>query len=55
VPGDIIVGVDGKSVQTVAQLFARLDDHQVGDTVRVRVLRDDRNVDISVKLEGGGE
>ena len=53
VPGDIIVGVDGKSVQTVAQLLARLDDHQVGDTVRLSVLRDHRKADISIRLENG--
>ena len=52
-PGDIIVAVDGRSVESVARLFARLDDHQVGDTVRVTVLRDDRRLDFTVPLVGG--
>jgi S1-C subfamily serine protease len=51
--GDIIVGVEGKPVQTVAQLLARLDDFQVGDTVRLSVVRDRRKADISVRLESG--
>ncbi len=54
-PGDIIASVDGKPVQSVAQLFARFDDHHVGDVVRLTVLRDDRTVDVSVKLEESGD
>jgi S1-C subfamily serine protease len=52
-PGDIIVALDGTSIQSVAQLFARFDDHQVGDTVRLRLLRDGRPLDVSVTLEPG--
>ena len=52
-PGDIIVALDGTSIQSVAQLFARFDDHQVGDTVRLRLVRDGRPLDVSVTLEPG--
>ena len=39
VPGDIIVAVDGTAVESVARLLIRLDDHQVGETVLLTVLR----------------
>ncbi len=52
-PGDVIVGVDGTPVQTVAQLFARFDDRQIGDTVQLGLVRDGWPLEISVKLEPG--
>ena len=55
VPGDIIVAIDGRPVDSVARLLARLDDHQVGDAVRVSVLRESsRKVEVTVTLVGGG-
>jgi S1-C subfamily serine protease len=53
VPGDIIVAIDGRPVESVARLFARLDDHQVGDGVRLTILRDSRRVEVTVTLVGG--
>ena len=53
VPGDIVVAVDGKPVENVPRLLARLDDYRVGDAVRLTVLRDGRKIDLSVKLQGG--
>jgi S1-C subfamily serine protease len=53
VPGDIIVAVNGSPVDSVARLLARLDDHQVGETVRLRVWREGREIDVSVKLGAG--
>jgi S1-C subfamily serine protease len=35
----------------VARLTGRLDDHDVGDTVRLTVLRDGKRVDIPVRLQ----
>jgi len=37
--GDIIVDVDGQGVRTTKDLFKALDGHQVGDALRVTVLR----------------
>jgi S1-C subfamily serine protease len=54
-PGDIIVAVDGKTVESVARLLSRLDDHQVGDTVRLTVLRDGRQVGVDVTLQAGSQ
>jgi S1-C subfamily serine protease len=52
-PGDIILSVDGEPVQSVAQLLARLDDHAVGDTVRLTVVRGGQKREVSVTLAGG--
>ncbi len=53
VPGDIIVKVDDKPVDSVAKLIARLDEHKVGDTVRLTVSRDGRTVEVPVTLKAG--
>jgi S1-C subfamily serine protease len=53
VPGDIIVAVDGTEVESVARLLARLDDHEVGETVRLTLLRDGRRTEIDVPLQAG--
>ncbi len=53
VPGDIIVGLDGKPTRSVGELFARLDDHQVGEVVTVTVLRGGKPVDIELTLMAG--
>ena len=52
VPGDIIVAINGRPVESVARLLARLDDHQVGDGVRLTILRDGRRLEVTVKLVG---
>ena len=54
-PGDIIVAVDGSTVEGVARLLSRLDDHRVGDTVRLTVLRDGRRIEVDVTLQGGSQ
>jgi S1-C subfamily serine protease len=53
VPGDTIVAVEGKPVDSVGKLLARLDDHEVGDTVKVTVLRDGKRVEVRLTLKAG--
>jgi len=53
VPGDIIVALAGKPVDSVRKLQARLDDFKVGDTVRLTILRDGTKTDIEVVLQPG--
>jgi S1-C subfamily serine protease len=53
VAGDVITGVDGRPISSVAELLGRLDDHAVGDTVRLQVLRDSRTNEIPVTLQPG--
>jgi S1-C subfamily serine protease len=52
-PGDIILGVDGEAVDSVARLLNRLDEHRVGDTVRLTVLREGKEIEVPVTLQAG--
>lgn len=52
-PGDVIVAVEGESVESVGKLLARLDDFKVGDVVQIAVLRSGRTVKVRVTLQPG--
>jgi S1-C subfamily serine protease len=54
VPGDVITAIEGKPVDSVGKLLARLDDFKVGDTVRIRVLREGKTREVAVTLQPGG-
>jgi len=49
--GDVIVAVDGQRVEDFEDLANAIDSKQVGDTVEVSVLRDGRELTLSVTLE----
>jgi S1-C subfamily serine protease len=51
--GDFIVAIDGKPVSSAAQLVNRLDEHKVGDTVRLTVQRDGKPLELKATLAGG--
>jgi S1-C subfamily serine protease len=53
-PGDIILAVEGRPVNSVGKLLARLDDYKVGDTVRLTVARGGNRREVSVVLQAGG-
>lgn len=53
VPGDIITAIDGKQIDTVSKLLALLDDHTVGDNVKVTVLREGQTREVIVTLQPG--
>jgi S1-C subfamily serine protease len=55
VPGDVILEVDGTPVDSVARLLGRLDERQVGDTVRLTVLREGNKTNVNVTLQAGGQ
>jgi S1-C subfamily serine protease len=53
--GDIITAVDGKTVETASDLDGILDEHNVGDTVTLTILRGGPNgqkMDVKVTLQG---
>ncbi|MBS0325585.1 MAG: trypsin-like peptidase domain-containing protein [Proteobacteria bacterium] len=50
VPGDVIVSVDGKPVTSPSRLQARLDDFNPGERVRLGVLRDGKEIAVTVTL-----
>jgi S1-C subfamily serine protease len=52
-PGDIIVAVGGKPVDSVGKLRAELDEYKVGNTVRLGVARDGVKREIDVTLQPG--
>ncbi|WP_079436543.1 trypsin-like peptidase domain-containing protein [Zoogloea sp. LCSB751] len=53
VPGDIIVTVAGKPVDSVSRLAARLDDFKVGDEVSIEILRGRERQSVKVTLQPG--
>lgn len=53
--GDVIVAVNGRSIDSVARLLSRLDDYAVGDTVRLTVLRGNSEREVTVKLQAGSQ
>ena len=52
-PGDVIVSMDGRSVNSVARFLSRLDDYVVGDTVRLKVIRGNQEREVDVRLQAG--
>ncbi|SFB63855.1 PDZ domain-containing protein [Azotobacter beijerinckii] len=53
VPGDIVTAVDGKTVESVEQLLAILDDYQAGNRVRLSVKRGDKQREVELALQPG--
>lgn len=51
--GDVILAIDGKSVDNNDDLHRQLDGHQVGDKIRLTILRDrETKQDVEVILQG---
>lgn len=49
--GDVIISVDGTRIETMAQLTEALSKYQVGDQVKVRLVRDsEQTVELNVTL-----
>lgn len=48
--GDIIVAIDGDKVKGNDDLYRILDKHQIGDVVKVEVLRRGARINVSVRL-----
>ncbi|HWN80867.1 MAG TPA: trypsin-like peptidase domain-containing protein, partial [Candidatus Udaeobacter sp.] len=52
--GDVIVAVDGEPVQTSGDLALVLEKRKVGDKVKVTVIRDQKKVDLEIRLMSAG-
>ncbi|GKS69195.1 DegP2 peptidase. Serine peptidase. MEROPS family S01B [Nitrosomonas sp. PY1] len=51
VANDVIVAIDGKSIDSVDKLFSRIDNYKVGDTIKLTVRRyGDRSEEIEVPI-----
>lgn len=53
VPGDVIIEVEGSKVDSLSDLLARIDDFRVGDTVTLRLRRDNETREARVTLQPG--
>jgi S1-C subfamily serine protease len=54
IPGDIITSVEGKPVDSVSKLAARLDDFRIGDKITITVMRNGKRREVQVTLQAGG-
>lgn len=51
IPGDIVTELNGKPVESVQELQARLDDFKIGDTVSLTLLRGDKKITKNLTLQ----
>ena len=49
--GDIILEIEGHPIQNQEDLYRSLDDHDVGDIIRLKVLRGDKTIVVQVTLQ----
>ncbi|MCE9571536.1 MAG: trypsin-like peptidase domain-containing protein [Deltaproteobacteria bacterium] len=49
--GDLIVGFDGAQIKKQADLYRALDNHKVGDTVKLTLERDGQKRDVELTLQ----
>jgi S1-C subfamily serine protease len=49
--GDLITAVDGEPVRTTDDLYRIIDRHKVGDTVKMAITREGKEITVDVKLE----
>ncbi len=54
-PGDIIIAVQGKQVESIPKLLARLDDFKAGDAVTITILRDGKQQQLAIQLQAERE
>lgn len=54
VPGDIITAVEDKQIDSVQGLLSRLDDFQIGENIRLTILRGDKHMERKVQLQAEG-
>lgn len=53
--GDKIVGLDGEEITSANTFIMKIQEHKVGDTVKIKVKRNNKDLVASVKLEDSNE
>jgi len=53
IANDIIIAVEGKSIDSVDKLLVRIDGYKVGDTIKITVLRKGETIEVPVTLQPG--
>ncbi|MEQ2520054.1 trypsin-like peptidase domain-containing protein [Ruthenibacterium sp. CLA-JM-H11] len=49
--GDLLVSIDGNAISTTSDVTSILDEHAVGDTIEVQVVRGKQMVEVSLTLQ----
>jgi serine protease Do len=52
--GDVIVAIDGKNVENEGDLFQILEEKKPGQTIRLKVERDGRPMELKLTLGSSG-
>lgn len=52
-PRDIIIAIDNEPIDSVEKLMSIIDEHAVGDTIQVKILRKEQELEIPVTLQPG--
>jgi serine protease Do len=52
-PGDVVIAIDGKPIATAEDLVTTLKLHTVGDRLRLRVKRQEREIELAYAVEEG--
>jgi S1-C subfamily serine protease len=55
VPGDVILAVNGIKVASSGELAAILDDYEIGQSVKLRIWREGREIEVNATLAAGEE
>ena len=55
IPGDVVLAIDGNSVESVAQLLSRVDDKRIGEEARLTIWREGKTLEVTVTLQNSGE
>ncbi|HXH20392.1 MAG TPA: trypsin-like peptidase domain-containing protein [Dehalococcoidia bacterium] len=50
-PGDVILSIDGHEMKTFEDLAKYIDSRSVGDTIEIRLLRENREITVRLTLE----
>ncbi len=50
-PGDIIIGLGDKKIKTVDDLLLALDNHSIGESVKIELLRNNKKWSVQLKLQ----
>ena len=49
--GDVIIEVDGTKIKSAAHLKFMLYKHEIGDTIKLKINREGKEKDLSMKLD----
>lgn len=49
--GDLVAEVDGKSIATIDDLTSVISSHKVGDKLTFKIVRDNQEMTLSLKLQ----